>query len=389
MLIADPEDRNAGRLPSRKGLFAPIFRTVTICIALCAGIAFYIYGDRIIGYVEKMVAAKPDPALLAIYKQYDIEPLPNVVAGRNPMSTYLDMLRREPCDWNALYKFGMELQAQGYRHEAATALVAFSNKCTPSNVALQSAASILLNLSEFDQAQKVADDLIAMTPGVPDYHFLRAQIRQGAKKYRDAIGDYYSVIGLTDNVANLNSLTYQGISDSYRALGDYCAALTPLQSWISINPDRNDTSVVRGIIKNYAAQGKCTSTYAAGSDRFPTQGKDVIVAKVSINGVSGNFVVDTGAGFVSVTKAFASRAKLPVDSANDILLQTANGVSQGTRASAATVKVGRVEANDVATVILNDDMALGSAIDGLLGRSFLSRFDVTFGTHEWRIETKE
>ncbi|MBB6299707.1 retropepsin-like aspartic protease [Rhizobium leucaenae] len=105
------------------------------------------------------------------------------------------------------------------------------------------------------------------------------------------------------------------------------AAITPLESWISINPDRNDTPVVRGIIKNYATQGKCTSTYATGSDRFPTQGKNVIVAKVSINDVSGNFIVDTGAGFVSVTKAFASRANLQVDSANDILLQTANGVS--------------------------------------------------------------
>jgi hypothetical protein len=53
------------------------------------------------------------------------------------------------------------------------------------------------------------------------------------------------------------------------------------------------------------------------------------------------------------------------------------------------VKVGRVEASDVAVVILNDDTALGSALDGLLGRSFLSRFDVTFGAREWRIETKE
>jgi aspartyl protease family protein len=192
--------------------------------------AFYIYGDRVIGYIEEATAAKPDPALLAVYQKYEMDPLPNVVAGRKPIAAYLDMLRREPCDWNALYNFSGELQTQGYRREAARALVAFSSKCTPSNIALQNAANILLRLSDFGEAMKVSDELIAMTPGMPDFYFLRGQIRQGAKKYGDAIDDYYSVIGLTDNVTTLNSLVFQGISDSYRALGDYCAAITPLQT---------------------------------------------------------------------------------------------------------------------------------------------------------------
>ncbi|MGY5807517.1 retroviral-like aspartic protease family protein [Rhizobium sp. LEGMi198b] len=388
MLVADPEDRNGGRLPSRRGWLAPVVRTLTIFAALCAALAFYIYGDRVVGYLEEATAAKPDPALLAVYEKYEIEPLPNVVAGRKSMANYLDMLRREPCDWNALYNFSAELQTQGYRREAAKALVAFSRKCTPSNIALQNAASILLGLSDFGEAMKVSDELVAMTPGIPDFYFLRGQIRQGAKKYSDAIDDYYSVIGLTDNVATLNSLVFQGISDSYRALGDYCAAITPLQTWVSINPDHNDTAVVRGIIKNYTAQGKCATTYATGSDRFPTQGKNVIVAKVNINGMDGKFIVDTGASFIAVTKAFAARAKLPLDEAGDISLQTANGVSQGTRTTSTTVKVGHVEANDVTTIVLGDEAALGDDIDGLLGRSVLSRFDVTFGSREWRIETK-
>jgi aspartyl protease family protein len=165
--------------------------------------------------------------------------------------------------------------------------------------------------------------------------------------------------------------------------GDYAAS-----DLISINPDRNDTAIVRGIIKNYAAQGKCATTYATGSDRFPTQGKNVIVAKVNINGTDGKFIVDTGASFIAVNKAFATRAKLPLDDAGGISLQTANGVSQGTRTTSTTVKVGRVEANDVTTIVLGDETALGSDVDGLLGRSFLSRFDVTFGSREWRIETK-
>ena len=389
MLIADPEDRNGGRLPTRRGWLAPIVRTLIIFAALCASIWFYIYGDRIIGYVDKATYAAPDPALLAVYQHFGIDPLPNIVAGRATMASYLDMLRREHCDWNAVYKFADELQTQGYRREAAKVFVAFSDKCKPSNVALSGAVSILGDLSDFDEALKISNDLIAMSPGMPGYYFQRAQIRESAKKYRDAIDDYYSVIGLTDNIAILSGAVFEGISNSYRELGQYCEAISPLQLWVSTNPDRNDTAVVRGIIKEYENKGKCASTYATGSDRFPTQGKNVILAKVSINGTDGTFIVDTGASFVAVSKAFATRAKLPVDGNNGISLQTANGVSQATHTTAATVKVGRVEASDITAVVLDDEAALGGEVDGLLGRSFLSRFDVTFGSREWRIEAKD
>ncbi|MDE1993114.1 MAG: TIGR02281 family clan AA aspartic protease [Rhizobiaceae bacterium] len=389
MLSADPEDRNAGRLPVRRGWLAPVLRTLTIFLLLCLGIAFYIYGDRIIGDLQEMAAERPDPALLAIYEKFEIEPLPSIIAGRNPMASYLDMLRRESCDWNALYRFSQELQAQGYRREAAKALIAFSNKCTPSDIALQNAADIFGQLSDYDEALKVADDLIAMKPGVADYYYQRALLRQQAKKYRDAVGDFYSVMGLADNPAILNSTVFVGLAESYASLGEYCAAITPIRTWISINPGQNNTARAQALIKDYSSRENCTATYAKGSDRFPTQGKNVIIANVSINGVEGRFIVDTGASFIAVSKSFATRAKLPLENNASIVVQTANGMSQAQQTTAADVKVGHVEATDVATVVSNDDVALGPDIDGLLGRSFLSRFDVTFGSRDWRIETKE
>ncbi|WP_133624630.1 hypothetical protein [Phyllobacterium brassicacearum] len=56
--------------------------------------------------------------------------------------------------------------------------------------------------------------------------------------------------------------------------------------------------------------------------------------------------------------------------------------------SAAEVRIEQVKANDVATVV-HAEKTLGDGIDGLLGRSFLSRFDVTVGAKEWRIESKK
>jgi|GEM_PF-1222502 len=389
LLAADPEDRNAGRLPVRRGWLAPVVRTLTICVALCLAIAFYIYGDRVIGYLEQVAAAKPDPALLSVYQKFEIDPLPNIVASRNPMASYLDILRREPCDWTALYGLSSQLQAEGYRREAAKAFIAFNSKCTPSDVALSYATGILGQLSDFDEALKVSDDLVSMKPSIPDYYFQRAQIRQQAKKYRDAVDDYYSVIGLTDDLATLNGSVFAGISESYSALGDYCEAVTPIRTWISINPGQNNTARAQALIKDYTSKGNCNAAYATGSDRFPTQGKNVIIADVSINGAEGRFIVDTGASFIAVNRTFATRAKLPLEKSAAIMVQTANGVSQALRTTAAEVKIGRVEATDVATVVSDDDAALGKDIDGLLGRSFLSRFDVTFGSRDWRIETKK
>jgi aspartyl protease family protein len=72
-----------------------------------------------------------------------------------------------------------------------------------------------------------------------------------------------------------------------------------------------------------------------------------------------------------------------------VRVQTANGVSTAEPSSAGKIQVGHVEADDVAAVVLSgDNKPLGDGIDGLLGRSFLSRFDVTFGAKEWRIEAK-
>jgi clan AA aspartic protease (TIGR02281 family) len=210
-----------------------------------------------------------------------------------------------------------------------------------------------------------------------------------AKRYKEAIDAYDSVLGLTGDLASLNSEVFRRMSLSYVALGDYCEAMTPIQTLVSIDPSKNDTPAAHAMIKDYSNKGKCEESYATGKDRFPTQGKDVITATVSVNGVSGVFIVDTGASVVSLTQRFAELAKLQLSGDLSVRMQSANGVSLAQRSSAKQIRIGHVEAKDVATIVLTDgNKPLGDGIDGLLGRSFLSRFDVTFGAREWRIESK-
>lgn len=250
------------------------------------------------------------------------------------------------------------------------------------------AADALYGLSDFDGALKIMDDLLAMSPDLAQSYYLKAQILSDAKRHKEAIIAYESTIGLSDDLASMNGEVFRQMSLSYAAMNDYCGAITPIQTWISIDPEKNDTARAKTMLKDYASKGKCEQQYATGNDRFPTRGKDVIMAKVSINGVAGNFIVDTGASFVSISKGFAMRIKLPLSDEYSVRMQTANGVSLAQRSSASKVKIGKVEANDVAMIVMADEKALGDDIDGLLGRSFLSRFNVTFGANAWEIQSK-
>lgn len=111
---------------------------------------------------------------------------------------------------------------------------------------------------------------------------------------------------------------------------------------------------------------------------------------VTINGVSGNLVLDTGATFVSVKNAFAQKAKLQVDQDSTVRLHTANGIAEGKRGRAKTIQLRSLLAKDVPVVVQNDNQGTyGEGVDGLLGMSFLSRFNLTIDTQTVRIATRK
>jgi clan AA aspartic protease (TIGR02281 family) len=106
----------------------------------------------------------------------------------------------------------------------------------------------------------------------------------------------------------------------------------------------------------------------------------VFLVEASLNNVTGLFILDTGASLVSVTKSFANKAKISAHVEDKITLDTANGLSDGLLATASSVQVGNAYSTFVPVVIL-DDTKLGTDdnVVGLLGMSFLARFDMKFG----------
>ena len=102
-------------------------------------------------------------------------------------------------------------------------------------------------------------------------------------------------------------------------------------------------------------------------------------AEAFINEQKVNVLVDTGATGVAISQAIADRLKLKSVSA--IRTSTANGESVGYLVRLESVKLGGIEANNVAASI-----APGLQGDVLLGMSFLGRMDVRLYKGEMTIK---
>ena len=92
-------------------------------------------------------------------------------------------------------------------------------------------------------------------------------------------------------------------------------------------------------------------------------------AEALMNGQKVDVLVDTGATGVAISQAVAD--KLNLKSIDAIRTNTANGDSVGYMVRLDSIKIGGVEANNVAAMI-----APGLEGDVLLGMSFLGRMDV-------------
>src|SRR5215471_6727142 len=316
--------------------------------------------------------------------------IPMTVAGRDPVRRHLGELSREPCDQRAIADLGKALDDAGYRREAANAHIRFSQTCGSQPASLRAAVNILLKLSDYPRAVGVATDLIKLEPYSDNEFFLRAVAHQRAGSYQRAIDDYVTAIELFGNKDRIASVSYLGIARSYEKLDRFCDAVVPLQSWISLNPARNDTSQVRVIIEDYMKKGNC-SLATGNEEAFPVarQGRPITLP-VTINGRRGIFILDTGATFVALKRAFAKKASVVVDEGSAVRLHTANGITDGKLGRAATVQLRSLHAKDVPIVVEDDAKAtFGDGIDGLLGMSFLSRFKVTIDTQAVKISNRQ
>jgi clan AA aspartic protease (TIGR02281 family) len=289
----------------------------------------------------------------------------------------LDELTREKCDQSAIADLAKALDAAGYRREASTALVSFSDTCGGHATSLRSAVNILMGLSDYAGARRVASMLIKLEPFGDNGYFLRAVAADKMGDSNSAIDDYTTAVELFGDKTRIGSTSYYNIARIYERLGRYCDAILPIQNWVAIAPS-HDTSQTRAIIANYTSQGNCKAATSGKVEKFPANKGNVVKVAVVVNGVEGVFIIDTGATFVSMSEAFAKKANIQPEPGETMELHSANGVVEARRARAKSIQLRSLRAADVLVAIQTDKPTpFGPGVDGLLGMSFLARFKVT------------
>ena len=223
-----------------------------------------------------------------------------------------------------------------------------------------------------------------------DARYLRGVALEGAGDFQRALVDYADAIELfgSDKKA-ISSSVFIRMADAYAALNRFCEATAPINMWVSLDPAGRDTSQTQKIISDYEAKGNCASSKEFQKESYPLRGqKNVVTVKAEINGVRGLFILDTGASYLTVRSSFADRAKIP-QTETEITLTTANGQTKVKLSKADKVMLGKLEAANVPVAIQKiDEKSYGAGVDGLLGMSFLSRFEVQMAGGSIEIRTR-
>jgi clan AA aspartic protease (TIGR02281 family) len=324
------------------------------------------------GYLDET----PDEVFSDVYDRLGALPLR---AARDPyVWLRLEELKREQCDQKSIADLARALDKFGYRREAANGLYNFVRNCGAPLSALHQSVDIYLKLTDYAKAVEVADEFMRRAPSDHNAHYLRGVALQGAGDFRRALVDYSNAIELFGlNKKGISSRVFLHMSEVYAALNQFCEAAAPISMWVSLDPASRDTSRTQKMISDYEGKGNCATSREFQKESYPPRGQtNVVTVKAEINGMRGLFILDTGASYVTVKSAFADRAKIP-QTETEITLMTANGQARAKLSKADKVMLGTLSAANVPVAIQKaDDKSYGNGVDGLLGMSFLSRFEV-------------
>jgi len=335
--------------------------------------------------------AQDNPAAIAAAMQRLSIQLPLDVTAKHSLRKPLEELSRERCDQQAIADLGKALDQEGYRREAATAHVSFSDGCGGHASSLRTAVNILLKLSDYGGAEKIASKLIEAEPFNENGYYLRALANDRGARPSKAIDDYLTAIELFGDKSKIANVGYYGLARSYEKLGQFCEAALSIDTWVALNPGQHDTSQTRAMISNYSTKGGCAArTSAAREEVFPiTRRNNVVTLPVMINGTRGTLILDTGATYVALKNSFAQKANVEIEQASSIRLHTANGLAEGKRGRAKIIQLRSLQAKDVPIVVQSENRGMyGDGVDGLLGMSFLSRFHVTISSNSVKLSPR-
>lgn len=278
-------------------------------------------------------------------------------------------LLREPCDRNAMLRLGEAQMREGDARGTVQRASEFFKTCGDFPRLRWLTYAAHKQLSEWEQAASEATKLIASDPYDADYRGWRGLAYEQKGDFSRAAEDFRQALLLRPGLVDLPL----NLANAYEKLGRPCDAVLPLTQAVSQHPNAQNVAAVQARIAQLASSTQCAWTVGEGHAKVKTNPGQVVVVRVRVNSrQTGQFIVDTGATLVVLSRAFAQRSGISTDGAPVLFAQTANGVTSGALVALDRVELQGVSAARVPAAVVDD---LGT-IDGLLGMSFLSRFDL-------------
>lgn len=150
---------------------------------------------------------------------------------------------------------------------------------------------------------------------------------------------------------------------------------------------RDDAVVEIGGQRHTVALGASPVSVRSGSEGqrivLRSDGRGHFTGDGAINGRAMQYMVDTGATAVAIGQPDAERLGLPFRNGKPVMMNTANGTTQGWRITLDVVRAGDVDVRSVDAVVVPQPMPYV-----LLGNSFLSAFHMTRANDEMVLEKR-
>jgi aspartyl protease family protein len=291
-------------------------------------------------------------------------------------------LKKEPCDRpKALELVQLMFNAGDFRGTIITS-DDFITRCGKSVPLRQLTYTAHTRLSEFDLAARDVTELIESAPSNVGYRIWRGMALEAGMKPEQALADFKQAFLLQPDQFHVAN----HLAGAYERQGKPCDAMLTLLEHLRTDAEHAGSRELLERIDTLEMAGSC-DVGGKGKAVVNSKGKGGLWVEPLFNGKQrGKFLVDTGASAVVISQQFADKLGLDLSQAPTVRVLTANGPTTARVALAQSIELQEARARGVTVHVSS---TLPPDMDGLLGLSFLARFEVKLDAKTGRLELSE
>jgi aspartyl protease family protein len=292
------------------------------------------------------------------------------------------LLKKEPCDrTKTLELVQLMFNAGDFRGTLITS-DDFITRCGKFVPLRQLTYTAHTRLSEFELAARDAAELIEGAPSNAGYWLWRGMALEADLKPEQALADFKQAFLLQPGAPHVAN----HLASAYERQSKPCDAMLTLLEHLQTDGEHASRRELLERIAMLEAVGSCNVS-GKGAAVVISKDKGGLWVEPLFNGKHrGKFIVDTGASAVVISRQFADKLGLNLTQAPTVQVLTANGPTTAQVAMAQSIELQGARARGVTVHVSSN---LPPDLDGLLGLSFLARFEMKLDAKTGRLELSE